>query len=152
MSLLIRPTAINLNVGAKATDLITRCGTMSSATQRLAIGLTGLALRPTIDYYNGQVDQETRKYSAIKTAVKVAITVFNGVLTRFAAEKIGIAIAKRRIIEPLSKTMKPEAFQQGMATAISFLATVLTTFTLDIPLINYGLNFVLDKLLPGQRR
>src|SRR5437868_4937188 len=98
MSLHIRPKAMNLNVGPKATNLIMRSGTMPNATQSLAIGLTGLALPPTIDYYNGQVDKETRQYSAIKTAVKVAITVFNGVLTRFAAEKVGIALAKNGII------------------------------------------------------
>jgi hypothetical protein len=147
MSFAIRPLNMTWNVGPKAASLLTQCGSMSSATQRLAIGLTGLALRPTIDYYNGQVDPQTRKTAAIKTAVKVAITVFNGVLTRYAAERYGLYLAKKGIIQPLTHSMNPEAFRQGMATAVSFLATVLTTFTLDIPLINYGLNIALEKFL-----
>jgi hypothetical protein len=98
------------------------------------------------------VDVETRKYSAAKTAVKVAITVFNGVLTRYFAEKLGIMLVKRGIIQPISKNIDPTAFAGGVATVVSFLATVLTTFTLDIPLLNSGLNFALDKLFPGQRK
>jgi hypothetical protein len=125
---------------------------MSSSVHRLWIGSTGLLIRPAIDYYNGDVDKETRKYSAAKTAVKVAITVFNGVLTRIAAERLGITLVKKGIIQPLRSGLDTKEFAKGVATVTSFLATVFTTFTLDIPLINSGLNFTLDKLFPGQRK
>lgn len=143
---------MSFTVGPRLTQQILKTGSMSSSVHRLWIGSTGLLTRPAIDYYNGDVDTETRKYSAAKTAVKVAITVFNGILTRIAAERLGMVLVKKGIIQPLSKNLDPMAFANGVATVTSFLATVLTTFTLDIPLINSGLNFTLDKLFPGQRK
>jgi len=143
---------MSLPIGPRFTTHIMNTGTISSSNHRLLIGGTGLVTRPAIDYYNGDVDVETRKYSAAKTAVKVAITVFNGVLTRYFAEKLGIMLVKKGIIQPISKNIDPTAFAGGVATVVSFLATVLTTFTLDIPLLNSGLNFALDKLFPGQRK
>jgi hypothetical protein len=130
---------------------IMRSATMSSSVHRLWIGGTGLVLRPAIDLQNKDVDRQTREYTAVKTAVKVAITVANGVLTRAFAEKAGLELARRGIIAT-KKNVNPEAFARGVATVISFLATVVTTFTLDIPLINGGLNFALGKLFPGQRK
>lgn len=143
---------MSLSIGPQLTRHIMNTGTMSSSVHRLLIGSTGLLTRPAIDYYNGDVDVETRKYSAAKTAVKVAITVFNGVLTRYFAEKLGMSLVKKGIIQPISKNIDPAAFANGAATVTSFLATVLTTFTLDIPLLNAGLNLTLDKLFPGQRQ
>lgn len=139
-------------VGPRLTRQFLKTGSMSSSVHRLWIGTTGLLLRPTIDYYNGDVDKETRKYSATKTAVKVAITVFNGVLTRIAAERLGMVLVKKGVIKPLKAGLDSQEFAKGVATVTSFLATVFTTFTLDIPLINAGLNFALDKLFPGQRQ
>lgn len=139
-----------LMVGPKLTRQIMKTGTLSSSVHRLWIGGTGLVLRPAIDYYNPDVEPETRKYSAAKTAVKVAITVFNGVLTRVLAERAGISLVNRGIIQPLRSNKKD--FAAGVATVTSFLATVLTTFTLDIPLINSGLNFTLEKLFPGKKQ
>lgn len=143
---------MSFTIGPRLTGQIMKTGNISSSMHRLWIGGTGLLTRPAIDYYNGDVDKETRKYSAAKTAVKVAITVFNGILTRVLAEKLGVTLVKKGIIQPLSKNIDAHAFANGVATVTSFLATVLTTFTLDIPLINSGLNFTLDKLFPGQRK
>lgn len=137
-------------VGPKATESVMKLGEMSSSTHRLWIGATALMTRPAIDYFNGDVDKETRKYSAIKTAVKVAITVFNGVLTRLFAEAIGLRLARRGVIKPIHN-VDPESFAKGVATVVSFLATVFTTFTLDIPLINSGLNFALDRIFPDKK-
>lgn len=72
-------------------------------------------------------------------------------LTRIAAERLGIVLVKKGIIKPLKEGLDPEKFAKGVALAVSFLATVFTTFTLDIPFLNYGLNFAPDKLFPGQR-
>ena len=142
---------MSLIIGPSFTRQFCRAASMSSSVQRLAIGGTGLVLRPAIDLMNPDVDKETRTYSATKTAVKVAITVFNGVLTRIAAEKFGHWLVKEGIIKAINKNVEAKAFADGVALATSFIATVITTFTLDIPLINGGLNFALDKLFPGQR-
>jgi hypothetical protein len=139
---------MSFTVGSKLGSQITNAGMLSSSAHRLIIGGTGLCLRPTIDYYNGDVDKETRKYSAVKTAVKVAITVFNGVLTRVLAEKYGMMLVRKGIVKARHFSIDPQAFALGVATVVSFLATVATTFTLDIPLINYGLNFALSKIFP----
>jgi hypothetical protein len=138
---------MSLQVGRTLSSHVMQAGALSSSSHRLLIGATGLALRPTIDYYNGDVDQKTRHYAAIKTAVKVAITVFNGVLTRFLAEKYGQRLVEKGSIK-VPAGVEPKVFTLAVATAVSFLATVLTTFTLDIPLINYGLNFALKHILP----
>ena len=137
-------------VGPKATENVMKLGEMSSSTHRILIGLTALMTRPAIDYYNGDVDKETRKYAAVKTTVKVAITVFNGWLTRLVAEGIGIRLARKGVIKPINN-VNPEAFAKGVATVVSFLATVFTVFTMDIPLINSGLNFALDRIFPDKK-
>lgn len=142
---------MRLIIGPTFTKQLYRAASMPSSYQRVAIGVTGLALRPTIDLLNPDVDKETRAYSAAKTAIKVAITVFNGVLTRIVAEKFGHWLVNKGIITAINKNVEAKAFANGVALAMSFLATVVTTFTLDIPLINWGLNFALDKLFPGQR-
>jgi len=143
---------MTLTVNPNIVKRIIKLGNMSSAEQRLWIGATGLLLRPTIDYYNKDVDEETRKYSAAKTAIKVAITVFDGVLTRYLAEKGGLILAKKGIIKPRIHNIPADKFARGVATALSFIATVVSTFTLDIPLINTFLNFTLDKVFPNKQK
>lgn len=151
---LISPRSTN----PRLSRVICQQAQMPSSVQRLYIGATGLLLRPTIDYYNWNVDPTTRKYSALKTAVKVVITVFNGILTRILAEKAGEWMARHGWIKPISTELAKDlekasvrnAFAKSVALVISFLATVLTTFTLDIPLINSGLNFALEKSFPNK--
>ena len=142
---------MSLIIGPSFTKQVYRAASMSSSVQRLAIGGTGLVLRPAIDIINPDVDKETRAYAATKTAVKVAVTVFNGVLTRIAAERFGHWLVKEGMVKAINPNVEAKAFANGVALAMSFLATVITTFTLDIPLINYSLNFILDKIFPGQR-
>lgn len=131
---------------------IMRTADLSSSVHRLWIGGTGLVLRPAIDLHNKDVDRQTREYTAVKTAVKVFGTVLIGVLSRVGAEKLGLMLARKNIITATDKKVNPEAFAKGVATVVSFLVTVLTTFLLDVPFINFGLNFALDKLFPGQRK
>lgn len=68
--------------------------------QRLSIGATGLVLQTSIDATNPNVDESTRKYSAIRTAVKMVVTTLGGIFFRFLGQKtIGEPLVQKGILE-----------------------------------------------------
>ena len=57
--------------------------------QRFTLGATGIVSQPALDYSNPWVDKDTRKYSAIKTAIKIFVGTITGVLSRYGGQKMG---------------------------------------------------------------
>ena len=77
-------------------NLINRClnwagKTLHAPEQRILIGATGLAIQPFIDLNNKNVDKETRKTSAWRTAAKIIAGTIVGVAVRYW----GIAFVKK---------------------------------------------------------
>lgn len=77
-------------------NLINRClnwagKTLHAPEQRILIGATGLAIQPFIDLNNKNVDKETRKISAWRTAAKIIAGTIVGVAVRYW----GIAFVKK---------------------------------------------------------
>ena len=70
---------------------MTRYAKLTPAGQRLALGVTGLFMQTAIDYNNRNVDQKTRNFSAVRTAVKMVVTATGGVLFRELGQKAGEA-------------------------------------------------------------
>ena len=64
---------------------------MHAPEQRILIGATGLAIQPIIDLNNKNVDKETRKTSAWRTAAKIIVGTLVGVAVRYW----GIAFVKK---------------------------------------------------------
>lgn len=82
------------------THNLAKLASTSPTMQRLSIGATGLILQTTIDATNPCVDEKTRKYSAIRTAVKMIVTTVGGISFRHIGQKlIGEALVNSGKIE-----------------------------------------------------
>ncbi|EKE03685.1 MAG: hypothetical protein ACD_20C00168G0002 [uncultured bacterium] len=96
----------------KLTHQMSRFSSFSPRNQRLTIGATGLALQTLIDATNPNVDDETRKYSAVRTAVKMVITTLGGITFREIGQKVGehlVNAKKIAIPETLIETFKKKS-------------------------------------------
>lgn len=56
--------------------------------QRASLGVAALAFQPAIDYFNPMTDEKTRKFSVLKTIVKVVVGTISGLLVRGAVIKL----------------------------------------------------------------
>jgi len=61
--------------------------------QRLFLGVAAISSQPFYDYFNRNVDQDTRKYSAARTVAKIIVGTSEGCLVRFLAVRYGKKIA-----------------------------------------------------------
>lgn len=133
------------------TKLIISAGVMSTVLQKTILGGTGLALRTPIDYFNKSVDMETRKYSAIRTAIDMTIGTISGIAARYIGEKCA-----GKMVKYLGETI-PEAIRNNPAELAEFtkragnvsaiIAAVASIFLIDVPFINKFLNVVSEKYL-----
>ncbi|MDD3012416.1 MAG: hypothetical protein PHC34_01780 [Candidatus Gastranaerophilales bacterium] len=74
--------------------------------QRLVLGIASISSQPFFDYYNKNVDQETRHYSAVRTAAKIIVGTTEGCLVRFLAIKYGKKIAFKWLNKDNSAVVK----------------------------------------------
>jgi hypothetical protein len=89
------------------TNIMTKFAKMTPTYQRLSIGATGLFMQTYIDYHNKNVDEETRKYSAVRTAVKMIVTTAGGVTFREIGQRFGQWLVNTGKM-PLSETILKE--------------------------------------------
>ena len=61
---------------------------ISSPQNRLILGTTALMSQPFIDLHNKKVDEDTRKYSAVRTVAKIIAGTTTGFLIRYGCIKI----------------------------------------------------------------
>jgi hypothetical protein len=122
-------------------------GGMEGWTQRAVLGGAAIMTQPLIDLNNQSVDKETRKYSAVKTAVKIVIGTSMGVATRYL---FGTALAKcPKFIGTASSFIKTPAnvnaadFTKGVSMFVGCIGTVISTFLIDKPLTNPAINAAL---------
>lgn len=81
----LKPSSIQLGKGAQA--LLTKANDFSSVHQRLAIGASALLMQPIIDMHNKDVDKDTKKVSAIRSAAKAIIGTATGLVVRSGCMK-----------------------------------------------------------------
>lgn len=152
-------------------QFIKNTGGMDGWQQRGVLGAAAILTQPFIDLNNKNVDPETRKYSAVKTAVKICIGTGMGVLTRYLfgtalvknpqfitqnTEKLTQLVnqgkIKQEVISKI-KTIKPfieipegkniDEFQKGVSLFVGCIGTVISTIFVDKPLTNPIMNTAL---------
>lgn len=134
---------------------------ISSAENRLILGVTALMSQPFIDFYNRDIDDETRKVAVCRTVAKIIA----GTLTGFAVRKGTIGLIKacskkpgqnvakwETIFTPKDvKDVDTEAFKQyqnALGTFVSLGVMMFTNFLIDAPLTKYLTNKFNDKITP----
>ena len=163
-----RPIVIKGDIGK---NFFNGCASMSSAMQRGIIGVTALLTQPFIDYYNPQIDEDTRNMSVDKTIAKVIVGTLTGVVIRaacvwaisrntkglrkFLEEGKDLKNMKEKMpfIMPSSKFLMSEGvtkltvdtldkYTQSMGTLIATIIMLVTNFVIDAPLTNMLTNFI----------
>jgi hypothetical protein len=121
---------------------ISGMSTLNPLNQRLIIGVTALPLMTGIDFLNPYVDKETRKTSAIRTAIKTVICTCSGMLARYLGGKVGTRLVKNGTIV-VPKGVPAAAFGKRVGDVFMVLAGIASVFVIDIPFINRILNAVM---------
>lgn len=140
---------------------------ISTPENRLIMGVTALASQPCIDYYNGDVDSDTRKVSCARTAAKIIAGTITGVTIRYAS----IALIKRlsrlpqngKTLKPIEKLFTPKSadadlinssrveetmyndYRKTLGTGLGLLVMMYTNFALDVPLTRYFTKLFLNR-------
>lgn len=137
-----------------STQQILKMANMSPTAQRLIIGATGLISHTTIDALNPLVDKETRKFAAVRSAVKMVICTASGVLTRQVGQRLGewaVKAGKVKVPEGISKI----AFANSVGKVFAICGAIASIFLIDVPFINKLMNIVMNKLFktePGAKQ
>lgn len=120
---------------------------ISSAEQRLILGVTALMTQPLIDANNKRVDEKTRKVSVARTLAKIIAGTFTGYFIRKGCIKGIKAMSNPKSVgmpswksfftpEDITKT-DTEAFNQyrnAMGTVVALVVMMFTNFLIDAPL------------------
>lgn len=127
---------------------------ISAPENRLIIGASALASQPFFDYYNKDVDEETRKVSAARTIAKTIAGTLTGYSVREGftklVEKYSEFGPKNNFFTP-SKAIKNmphtyKQYQNAMGMTLAILGMVVTNFAIDAPLTNFLTNFLTPKI------
>ncbi|EKE03567.1 MAG: hypothetical protein ACD_20C00183G0005 [uncultured bacterium] len=158
-------------VGSKIIEGIKGLQT-SAVKERMVVAIPALIAFPVIDYFNKSVDEDTRKYSAVKSAIKVFIGTVDGLFARHVGQKIGEKWAPKlgeklakgeikipgteKIAEAFKEATKnPEAivsFSKSLGKTMAFVATLTSIVVMDIPFIDKALDFTMKKLFPNREQ
>lgn len=140
-----------VTINPAATQQIIKMANMSPTAQRLIIGATGLISHTTIDALNPYVDKETRKYAAVRSAVKMFICTVSGVLTRMVGQKLGEYVVKTGKVQ-IPAGLEKAAFASSVGKVFAIVGAVASIFLIDVPFINKLLNLVMNKFVKkGQK-
>ena len=118
------------------------------AENRAIMGVTALALQPTIDASNKKVDEKTRKISICRTVSKIVVGMLVGICVRGSAYKLvrnmtnvsgtskfSKTLLPKKYIEELAKEPKfLENYRSALSTSSAILAMLVTNFAIDAPL------------------
>lgn len=124
------------------------------AENRLIMGATAILTQPTIDYYNHNVDKETREISRNRTIAKIIAGTGVGILVRGSAYKLVENMTDIEGNKKHSKSLLPEKYitdlinkpkflknyRSALSTSIAIMAMCFTNFLIDAPLTVYLTN------------
>lgn len=161
----LKPLGTNVQKVLKSAD------NFSSVHQKLILGTFGLIVQPAIDLRNKEVDKDTRKISALRSAAKAIIGTATGLVVRTATIKgAELAFSKKgsggKILDEqkiyrtfkkgfdslklddgkLSDAIKRTPSVIGSLVALGVM--IFTNFLVDAPLTNLTME-KLDKLVPN---
>lgn len=135
----------------RATQQVLKLANMTPGTQRLIIGGTGLLSHTTIDALNPFVDSETRKYSAVRSAIRMIVCTTSGYLTRELGQKLGkflVDTGKIKVAKGYSKAQ----FALSAGNHLAIVGALLSIFLIDVPFINKILNYAMDKIFDKDKK
>lgn len=138
---------------------------ISSAENRLILGVTALMSQPFIDFYNRDIDDETRKIAVCRTIAKIIA----GTVTGFTVRKGTIALIKACSKAPAPNIKKWQTlftpkdvtkvdtedfkqYQNALGTFVSLGVMMFTNFMIDAPLTKYLTNKFNDKITPKDKK
>lgn len=138
---------MTVNLSPAIAKTVSGMSELNPLMQRLIIGATALPMMTAIDYYNPFVDKNTRKTSAIRTAIKVIICTGSGLLTRYLGGKLGAKMVANGTI-PVPPGLDPAQFVKRVSDVFMVLGGIASVFVIDLPFINKILNMVMKKVSP----
>ena len=130
---------------------------ISSAENRVILGLFALLSQPFFDFFNRKQDEKTRLVSACRTIAKIIAGTLTGYFIRKGAIKLIQGCSKipapnlpkwRTILTPDIKNINPDAlaqYQNALGTYAALGAMVYTNFKIDAPFTMYMTNKFTDK-------
>lgn len=158
-------------LGIKAQNILKSADNFSSIHQKLILGTFGLIVQPAIDLRNKEVDKDTRKVSALRSAAKAIIGTATGLVVRgltikgakLAFSKKGTGgkvLDEQKIYNTFKKgfdslKLEPDKLSDAIKRTPSVVGTlaalgvmIFTNFLVDAPLTNKTME-QLDKLMPN---
>ena len=158
-------------LGTNVQNVLKSADNFSSVHQKLILGTFGLIVQPAIDLRNKEVDKDTRKISALRSAAKAIIGTATGLIVRTITIKgAELAFSKKggsgRILDEqkiyktfqkgfdslrldgdkLSDAIKRTPSVIGSLVALGVM--IFTNFLVDAPLTNLTME-KLDKFMPN---
>jgi len=131
---------------------------ISSAEQRLILGVSALTTQPFIDNRNKRVDEETRKVSVARTIAKIIAGTLTGYFIRKGCikgikalsqiPKDGVAWYKTIFTPKGIADNTTDAFAQyrnAMGTIVALVVMMFTNFLIDAPLTKFLTNLLVKK-------
>lgn len=131
---------------------------VSAPQNRLILGATALMSQPFIDLYNRNVDEETRKISALRTIAKIIAGTTTGFLVRYGCNEIirnfinapqagqkawKSLLYPKKIIKATELGL--QHYRLSLGAIISLGVMLFTNFAIDAPLTKYLTNKFIDK-------
>ena len=131
---------------------------VSAPQNRLILGATALMSQPFIDLHNRNVDEETRKVSALRTIAKIIAGTTTGFLVRYGCNE-----ALRKFINAPAAGQKAwksclypkkilqvtelglQHYRLSLGAIIALGVMMFTNFAVDAPLTKYLTNKFIDK-------
>ena len=131
---------------------------ISSAENRLILGVTALMTQPFIDAKNKNVDEKTRKVYVCRTIAKILAGTFTGYFIRKGCIKAikawskipaqGVPKYKTLFTPKGARSTDTEAFKQyqnAMGTVIALVVMLFSNFLIDAPLTKWLTNIFVDQ-------
>ncbi len=131
---------------------------ISSAENRLILGVSALMTQPFIDAKNKNVDEETRKVSVCRTIAKIIAGTFTGYFIRKGCIKAikawskipapGIPKYKTLFTPKGARSTNTEAFKQyqnAMGTVAALVVMLFSNFLIDAPLTKFLTNLLVKN-------
>jgi len=148
-------------------DAVKWFGNLSTPANRFFLGATALSIQPWFDYYNRDVDKETRQISTVRTISKIIVGTATGIVVRDQCIKLMKKFTcspeqiknmteaqKKRATLMVPTHITHEKFanaerllkkhRQALGSIVALGVMVFTNFLIDAPLTKFLTNTLTD--------